>query len=134
MQVKSASRVFSIFGVCVCLRRIIPTDCLETCIHAYVSSHIDFCNILLNDHADQLQNLFQSVQRLLQGPAGMTLPVNKLQLCIGCLSSSGIGTKHCFSAILIGIPQLISLMFVSNKQNTALYLLAHCLNHHINRD
>ena len=45
-----------------CLRRIIPTDCLETLIHAYVSSRIDFCNILLNDHTDQLQNLFQSVQ------------------------------------------------------------------------
>ena len=45
-----------------CLRKIIPTDCLETLIHAYVSSRIDFCNILLNDHTDHIQNLFQSVQ------------------------------------------------------------------------
>ena len=41
--------------------RIIPSHCLETLIHAYVSSRIDFCNILLHDHTDQLQTLFQSV-------------------------------------------------------------------------
>ena len=44
-----------------CLGRIIPSHCLETLIHAYVSSRIDFCNILLHDHTDQLQTLFQSV-------------------------------------------------------------------------
>ena len=45
-----------------CLRKIIPSDCLETLIHAFVSSLIDFCNILLNDYTDHIQNLFQSVQ------------------------------------------------------------------------
>ena len=47
-----------------CLRKIIPTDCLETLIHAYVSSRIDFCKILLNDHTDHLQNLFKSVKNV----------------------------------------------------------------------
>ena len=43
------------------LGSIIPSDCLEKLIHAYVTSRIDFCNILLHDHNQYLVNRFQTL-------------------------------------------------------------------------
>ena len=40
---------------------IIPSNCLEILIHAYVTSRIDFCNILLHDHNQYLVNRFQTL-------------------------------------------------------------------------
>ena len=43
---------------------IIPLNCLEILIHAYVTSRIDFCNILLHDHNQYLVNRFHTLHNV----------------------------------------------------------------------
>ena len=71
-----------------CLRKMIPTDCLETLIHAYVSSRIDFYNIcsmtILTISKIRLNPFKMPVERLLQEPVDLTLLVHNSLPYIGC--------------------------------------------------